>query len=129
MADIVYEWGVLPIQSYMDNLSYISKRVLITDSLHNRDISAPFSKKEIISYAYKEAENNIFSASYSAIEGYKNDVYFIGKPAIDPFTNEPNSQEEQAGLFGNISNSIQTTTIKLLLIAGASIYAYKKFIK
>lgn len=129
MSNIPYDWGVSPIQSYMDRLSYFDKRVLITDSLHNREINAPFTKKEIITFAYKEAENNIFSASYNAIKGYENDIYFIGKPAIDPVTEKPNSEEEQAGLFGNISNSIRTTAIKFLLVAFAGAYAYKKFIK
>lgn len=130
MSDLIpYEWGVSPIVSYMDSLSYISKRILITDALHNREISAPFTKKEIITYAYKDAEESIFSASYNAIQGYKNDVYFIGEPAINPLTDKPNSEEAQAGLFGNISNNLSIGLMKTALTIGASIFIYKRLSK
>ena len=113
-----------PIESYMDELSYFDKRVLITNALHNRNIDSPFTKKEIIEYAYKEADDSIFNASYNAISGYENDIYFIGKPAVDPLTGEANTFESQKGLFGNIGDSLKSGAVKTALILGVGLFAF-----
>jgi hypothetical protein len=113
-----------PIESYMDELSYFEKRFLITDALHNRDITSPFSKKEIIEYAYKEASESIFNASYNAIQGYENDIYFIGKPEIDPLTGEANTPESQKGLIGKVGDELKSGAVKTALIVGGGLFAF-----
>jgi hypothetical protein len=97
-------------------MNYFSKRIMITNALHNREIDSPFSKKEIISYAQNEAKEGFFNASYSAIDGASNDMYFIGKPKIDPATGAENSNESQKGLFGEIGDSLKGYTLKTVLI-------------
>jgi hypothetical protein len=121
-----FEDNRTPLEKYMDDLNYFEKRVLITDSLHNRSITAPFTKKEIIEYAYKEASEGMFNASYNAINGYENDVYFIGKPEIDPLTNQENSQEEQKGVLTDTIETVKnaSTFAKAVpfIILGAIVY-------
>ena len=112
------------IEKYFDDMSYLTKRILITDALHNRKIDSPFTKKEIIEYAQKEAKDGMFNASYSALDGYENDIYFIGKPSVDPVTNKVNSIEEQKGLFGDIGDKLTGFGLKSVLIVGASVVAF-----
>ncbi len=104
----------------MDNLGYFTKRMLITDSLHNREIDSPFNKQDIIAYARAEAEDGYFNASYSALDGFENDVFFIGKPEIDPETLKQNSDISQKGLIGKINDGMTDYYIKigLFLLGG-----------
>ena len=112
------------IEKYMDDLNYFEKRILITDALHNREIESPFTKKEIIEYAHKEAESGMFNASYNAIKGYENDIYFIGKPEVDPLTGVPNPEDEQKGVIGEVGDKLKGGAVKGVLALGVGVLAF-----
>lgn len=129
MSDIIYEWGVKPIDSFMNNLGYYDKRMLITNALRNNNINAPFTKKEIIEYATQEAATGIMNASYSAIQGFKNDSFFVGLPAVNPVTNIPNTIEEQKGVFGEIGDYTQAKLIQFAIIGAIGFLVYERLKK
>lgn len=109
------------IAAYMKGLGYFEKRILITNALHNRDISAPFSKKEIIEFARKEAATGYFNASYSALAGYDNDLVLVGKPAVNPETGEANTAAEQSGLIDKAAAAANGAFFKMSFMIVAAI--------
>lgn len=102
---------------YMDSLGYFEKRNLITNALHNRIVSAPFTNAEIIEYARQEDAESWtgLNASSTSLAGYDNDVLFIGKPETNPETGEKNSLADQSGLLDKTQDAIQGN---LLIIGG-----------
>lgn len=113
-----------PMDIYFDNMSYFEKRNLIADALRNNPISSPYTKAEIIGYAQFEASQGIFNASYSALNGVDNEEYFIGKPDINPVTNEPNPIEETKGVIGHAGDKLKVYGVGAGAVAIAGVFAY-----
>jgi len=98
-----------PIEQFFDDKSYLETREIVynavTGELKNSHPTIGFTPKEIIIWAKKECENTyIISGACSALDGADNLAYLVGKPEINPITEQPNSIEEQKGLFGDIAD-------------------------
>ena len=110
-----------PIQKYFDNLGYFDHRELVYEARKGNLASIypapPYTQKEILTFAFKDKEENWGGASYNALDGAGSYTYLMGEPEINPITELPTTKDQQTGIFASAYNSTTKTITDLAIKA------------
>ena len=119
MFDFFEEKKLTPIEKYFDDMGFFEKKQILENAIRNKPIISPFSRREIMEYAIKDAQENIFSASHGALNNNDISNVIVGTPEINPLTGKAHTEAEQRGIFeeaGHIlSSGISNTINKAIL--------------